>query len=1029
MTGSTLLDPTQLNRQADAISWLTAQRDFLLKQAEDERERWESEKDGWARMAEALIGRRNKPGTSAPKDSDPDRQYYFASDNRVLREKLHDTQARLQALESELIKLRPILLMQPSFSQSRSSLGYTSSFLSSVPFPSLRSAKSKLKKKKEPKSSRHPVPDLDDQEGNDTQTRIQPDTLPAEGVESSSFLQFQTQPVGTSNHSATFTGDHYRKHSTAQVSGPLTAPPTTIQFQVSAPSPSPTETSPSNQPPPPLHPSPQFMRLSPSNLIRKVRPKSRHSYGGSVPVVPLTSDARSEHLLLAARKIGRERVGMVTGYIRDRRRERDAQEEQEREREHLIRETEKLDRERQERLADRGAGGLSYYRKESIDAVGANPKTPKRGSGNLSHYPNSNGGSGVGGMAIQSPQPLNPAFVFIDPRQTTGRSAASSRDALQPTAVDAPPVTPRQGGTGSESQLQPGKNTPLASLIDAARMMNDGGKGATGQVNEGGRRRSVEAIGEPESPVPKRRRVGRRGGSMGASRDAGGEGGEEGPGLARMKSALDVLADQAAAFSSTGNRKGKGKEKEKEVAVVDGVEVGAPKAKRKVKVTEKAREKEKEKAKSAPARKPRVRAPPKERKLAPAPSTNNVVDGAVPTAGKAAPRMISPPRPRQYSNLGTVSSSRGGSSDRVSPLDMLPPTKRTVHPPRKELGTREVQSRSIGEVIAAPGMPNSRFGFGPVTRWDGSVPEEEEEASFSSPSRPQEKGVAGWGRQQQELAREAPRQEERDEIVLHMEQEKEHDVGMIVDTEMETSGTTEPPPKLDAERDDRKAATIVFEEVGPGVAQRLPNEEPDDRQNINMGIDKPSDLESQGTDEIQKPQSNVDAQEPVDHQHSMEKDKPNSENEAEIQPSPRAVDGQASDSDRESCQAIPQASQSKNSVTSSPPGPDAPRQFPDTNPHDDDADEDADAEGEADADGDVDPDAEGDVDLGTESTFSGPGPIFTDVDVPQPAAYSSLSLVSPSSPSSGQAQLGISTDNAPSNSTLRKNLSPGDSLS
>lgn len=69
LTGSTLLDPTQLTRQADAISWLTSQRDFLLKQAEEERERWESEKDGWARMAEALISRRNKPGTATIKDA------------------------------------------------------------------------------------------------------------------------------------------------------------------------------------------------------------------------------------------------------------------------------------------------------------------------------------------------------------------------------------------------------------------------------------------------------------------------------------------------------------------------------------------------------------------------------------------------------------------------------------------------------------------------------------------------------------------------------------------------------------------------------------------------------------------------------------------------------------------------------------------------------------------------------------------------------------------------------------------------
>jgi hypothetical protein len=40
----------------------------VIRQAEEERERWQSERDGWERIAEALIAQRNKPGSSAAKD-------------------------------------------------------------------------------------------------------------------------------------------------------------------------------------------------------------------------------------------------------------------------------------------------------------------------------------------------------------------------------------------------------------------------------------------------------------------------------------------------------------------------------------------------------------------------------------------------------------------------------------------------------------------------------------------------------------------------------------------------------------------------------------------------------------------------------------------------------------------------------------------------------------------------------------------------------------------------------------------------
>lgn len=41
--------------QASTISSLLTQRDFLLREREEERERWEGERLGWDRIAEALI--------------------------------------------------------------------------------------------------------------------------------------------------------------------------------------------------------------------------------------------------------------------------------------------------------------------------------------------------------------------------------------------------------------------------------------------------------------------------------------------------------------------------------------------------------------------------------------------------------------------------------------------------------------------------------------------------------------------------------------------------------------------------------------------------------------------------------------------------------------------------------------------------------------------------------------------------------------------------------------------------------------
>lgn len=45
----------QLLHQADVIASLAEQRDFLIRDAQEQRERWRTERAGWDREAEALI--------------------------------------------------------------------------------------------------------------------------------------------------------------------------------------------------------------------------------------------------------------------------------------------------------------------------------------------------------------------------------------------------------------------------------------------------------------------------------------------------------------------------------------------------------------------------------------------------------------------------------------------------------------------------------------------------------------------------------------------------------------------------------------------------------------------------------------------------------------------------------------------------------------------------------------------------------------------------------------------------------------
>lgn len=284
----------------------------------------------------------------------------------------------------------------------------------------------------------------------------------------------------------------------------------------------------------------------------KDRPSKSHGKRSHHNMTPISSDAYTEHLLLAAKKIGRKRAAHVAGIVQLAEREKEVL-AQEQEQIRAQKAQERLERERLERLAS-GTSGMAYYRPTTDlshpspqrggaprSAPLAQPKTPKRAS---IAYP-----------ILQSPAtPL----VFVHQSGTTPGASATHFPGVGVMG------TPNQLGaalnltSGRPTQSNP--STPFNSLLDAARSMLDesvasGSKTTPGRTNGKGR-----MLEEPESPVPKRRKVSATGKSGGA--------------LDRVKSALDVLADQAAAAVNEPDRsdrrpsvvaanvKGKGKAKE-----------------------------------------------------------------------------------------------------------------------------------------------------------------------------------------------------------------------------------------------------------------------------------------------------------------------------------------------------------------------------------------------------------------------------------------------------------------------------------
>ena len=237
----------------------------------------------------------------------------------------------------------------------------------------------------------------------------------------------------------------------------------------------------------------------------------------------LSADARVEHLILAVRKIGKHRAGIMSGMVQ-----------------HL----DELERERR--------------REESATtAVASTPKTPKRITSHPGYpleggyvYLNSQMRPGPGVQPVPMFLPAYPHHLLQTPSSST---TAPSVTSSAPQSVQKPKQDARTNNPP----------TPLDSLLSAARTMMREDIDVEAEDEE------IDVVGDSPgptagtrharprdllgSPVPKRRKVTARSDKLTelTSRATGNASASSvSAGAGRVRSALDVLADQAAAFST-----------------------------------------------------------------------------------------------------------------------------------------------------------------------------------------------------------------------------------------------------------------------------------------------------------------------------------------------------------------------------------------------------------------------------------------------------------------------------------------------
>ncbi|KAL6307118.1 hypothetical protein BKA93DRAFT_838844 [Sparassis latifolia] len=545
--------PSQLASQAETIAGLSVQRNFLLREKEEEQARWQAERDGWERTAEALIGRRRAAQDAAEKDyvgvqpwlligSEAERHIArLQDDNRALRHKLSESHSRMSTLESELNRLRPLLLVQPALLRDPSLLQLPALFSSNAPpkaKPEPKKGKRKSKKEREKEKQT-------EENEREAEALALAHALALTNAEEETTAGREVD-AGTAIHNvadANATGDDQRD--LMQVDTENDAPQLAVEGNaLSDASVLPLEGPTSGG-------KPQDNDVKPDKQGKvKVR-KTRKSHAGTSRdhATPLLSDARAECLLVAARRIARMRADAIADLAKEREEQR--QREQELEKEERERLAEAADAQRLRTRSSRhgeldwgdDAGPSTHYAYGAM----AHASSSSGRDAPASLHPNAASTSEtapIHGRPLQLPSHLHPSiqrsqqpphlplhpnsphtvpqgFVYMHPRfadPVSGGPGTSQGAHGVPLLVPLPPgVWPLPGTptSGKTNQVRtPARNTgssqgvttPMDSLVSAARTMMDDVDESNADEVPRRRNATAAALDAQESPVPKRRR-------------------------------------------------------------------------------------------------------------------------------------------------------------------------------------------------------------------------------------------------------------------------------------------------------------------------------------------------------------------------------------------------------------------------------------------------------------------------------------------------------------------------------------------
>ncbi|KZT06539.1 uncharacterized protein LAESUDRAFT_725993 [Laetiporus sulphureus 93-53] len=554
LTTHPILKPStsQLAVQAETIADLTEQRNQILQEREEEHARWQAEREGWERSAEALIGKRRAATDAAEKDYESERLISrLRDDNWALRHKLSDANSRLAALEHELSRLRPLLLMQPSILNDPSLLQHPAFAQLAVVKDNTENRRKKLKKERERAKDLEAL-----KEASQLQQQRQRQEAEGQAYAEAEFLNDMEMdaPVFEANGS-----NELLNGQASNFPMDVIAPAATIFTDAPA---SQGVAGQSTGPPPEAATSSKQYHVQILEKPQKKRKEKERRFRRER--APLLSDARAECLLVAARKIGRMRAILLAEMVRERE-----------------------ERERQQNLGMSSFGGPSQYPLNGwqfgmngqpgpssfsgfspfMPVVSGNPLSAQNSFSSMSfpHAPPFQTALQTPPMHHMQPQPLAgppqsypisaPGFLYVPNPISSPAASGTQTVPSTPTALHSQTSSHTQFSMGGRSQEEP--TTPLHSLLTAARTLLVGEDfdvdeivGVGGEATEHRVQTRSAATAALEPSTPKKRRALGRNATLPVAAPS--------PGAAVRKR----RPVRAAATDQPPNRKGKGKQKE-----------------------------------------------------------------------------------------------------------------------------------------------------------------------------------------------------------------------------------------------------------------------------------------------------------------------------------------------------------------------------------------------------------------------------------------------------------------------------------